>query len=375
MDSSGVSRSATTLRLRELDFLREAAILLTIIRHIKLPLGHLKQMAWIGVDLFFVLSGFLVSGLLFREYQKFGNVEAVKFLIRRGFKIYPVYYILCAVYLIWFAIIHQLIILSATMADLVFIQNYIKGWGYIFSASWSLDVEEHFYVLVAVTAWYITTMYRRPHNSSSRIDRLEWLIISIMVLCLIMRLIQNHFYPGYAINHTMTHLRIDSLLAGVLIAYEYYFYRDRMLRTFAKIRSFIFPIAALLLSFTIFLPSETSFFVRTIGFTLIFIAFSLVLIYFILDEDINGQLDKVFSRPVVNIVSRIGFYSYAIYIIHILVIKFLDAVSYKILLLQNPYLFIFLVYVLSILSGWIITDVIEKFFLNIRDKFYPKRTS
>lgn len=375
MPSPSKLHVTNTVRLRELDFLRGVAILLTIFRHVHLPFYHLTQMSWIGVDLFFVLSGFLVSGLLFREYQKFGNVEAVKFLIRRGFKIYPVYYILSAVYLIWFAITHQPIIPSATLADLIFIQNYINGWGYIFVASWSLDVEEHFYVLVAIAAWYITAKVRHPQNSGAKVDRLEWLIISIMVLCLIMRLVQNYYYPGYVINHTMTHLRIDSLLAGVMIAYQYYFHRDRLVRFFDHSRRFIFPAAIALLSFTAFLPSESSFFVRTIGFTLIFIAFSLVLIYFIMNKEINSQLDKVFSRPVVNIVSRVGFYSYAIYIIHILVIKVLDAVSYKILLLKNPYLFVFLVFTVSILSGWIITDLIEKFFLDIRDKYYPKRTS
>ena len=66
--------SIQTYRLRELDFLRGIAILLVICRH-KEVVHFLKQMGWIGVDLFFVLSGFLVSGLLFREYQKFGNIR------------------------------------------------------------------------------------------------------------------------------------------------------------------------------------------------------------------------------------------------------------------------------------------------------------
>ena len=62
----------TVNRLRELDFLRGIAIILVLFRH-QVLFDFLETMGWIGVDLFFVLSGFLVSGLLFKEYQKFIN--------------------------------------------------------------------------------------------------------------------------------------------------------------------------------------------------------------------------------------------------------------------------------------------------------------
>src|SRR6185503_20062984 len=85
-------------RLRELDFLRGVAILLVLLRHVDLS-SFTTNAGWIGVDLFFVLSGFLVSGLLFKEYIKFGNIRVGLFLIRRGFKIYPIYYIFYLPYL------------------------------------------------------------------------------------------------------------------------------------------------------------------------------------------------------------------------------------------------------------------------------------
>ena len=59
-------------RLRELDFLRGIAIILVLLRHQHL-FEFTTKMGWIGVDLFFVLSGFLVSGLLFKEYIKYGE--------------------------------------------------------------------------------------------------------------------------------------------------------------------------------------------------------------------------------------------------------------------------------------------------------------
>jgi len=93
-------------RLPQLDVLRAAAILLVLGRHmapkhfqdlhslediapawVRLGLETLQRGGWIGVDLFFVLSGFLVSGLLFQEHLKTGEMSPARFLIRRGFKI------------------------------------------------------------------------------------------------------------------------------------------------------------------------------------------------------------------------------------------------------------------------------------------------
>ena len=78
-------------RLQEIDFLRGLAILIVLFRHHWLT-SFTFNFGWVGVDLFFVLSGFLVSGLLFSEYKKFGDLKPSRFLARRGFKIYPMFY-------------------------------------------------------------------------------------------------------------------------------------------------------------------------------------------------------------------------------------------------------------------------------------------
>jgi len=91
-------------RLVVLDALRALAVLLVIGRHLRIPyslspesgtrvFAELWQRGgWIGADLFFVLSGFLVSGLLFREHQQHGRVSLGRFFVRRGLKIYPAFY-------------------------------------------------------------------------------------------------------------------------------------------------------------------------------------------------------------------------------------------------------------------------------------------
>src|SRR5437868_5735245 len=85
----------------ELDFVRGIAILLVIGFHAITVPAHpffqsldfvMKRIGWSGVDLFFVLSGFLVGGLLLKEYKDTGGINARRFIIRRGFKIWPAYY-------------------------------------------------------------------------------------------------------------------------------------------------------------------------------------------------------------------------------------------------------------------------------------------
>src|ERR1700722_15607545 len=90
------------MRTIQLDLLRALAIVLVLGHHMpEVPqlsgmpqtfLNAWRQIGWIGVDLFFVLSGFLVSGLLYKEYAKTGGFHLGRFLFRRGLKIYPSYY-------------------------------------------------------------------------------------------------------------------------------------------------------------------------------------------------------------------------------------------------------------------------------------------
>src|SRR5687767_11658986 len=86
----------------QLDILRGAAILLVIGRHLEVPrpdgavgflAGLWHRIGWLGVDLFFVLSGFLIGGLLVSELTKHGRIHIPLFLIRRGLKIYPPYFV------------------------------------------------------------------------------------------------------------------------------------------------------------------------------------------------------------------------------------------------------------------------------------------
>jgi len=363
-------------RLRELDFLRGIAILLVLMRH-RFLFESAMNMGWIGVDLFFVLSGFLVSGLLFKEYLKFGNVKPKLFLIRRGFKIYPLYYLTYILYLLPIFNLHKFE-WKGFLSDMFFLQNYTLGWGYAYGGSWSLAVEEHFYFYFTLLIWAGLKYNLFVLNEgllSEKISKFEIVIISSMVLCFCLRFYNNtYFSEDYARNFTMTHLRMDSLFAGVFVSYLYYFRREFLTRFFTSFKKPLLILSLLLVSFTPIINPVGSFYIKTFGFTFLYISFGILLVYFLINKNINTILDKYFSNTIVNIISRIGFSSYSIYIIHTFVNKTFDNVSELIFDKALNYILVFIVTsIISVLLGIFMTNYIEKYFLNIRDQFYPSR--
>ncbi len=364
-------------RLRELDFLRGVAIILVLLRHQAL-FQFTKRMGWIGVDLFFVLSGFLVSGLLFKEYLKYGNIKPIRFLIRRGFKIYPVYYIFFLVYIIPI-IMKGDVDFYGIISDLTFIQNYTFGFGYTNFATWSLAVEEHFYFGLAAALFFIfkkNLIQLKVENEDSGISQFEKMIFIIMGLCLSLRIISNLISPEQFIRHlTMTHLRIDSLLAGVFVSYLYYFRFNYLKSIFLKYKPLLFVIAIAGVSWTPFIIFKQSFFALTIGFTLLYISFSILLVTFLLVKNINQILNSLFSKALVSLFQKIGFCSYSIYIIHVFVTESIAIIRPYYKLLINNYICFLVVAFFSVCSGMIITYTIERYFLTIRDKYFPNRLS
>lgn len=130
------------MRNKRLDILRGIAVLWVVLYH-----GELRNTifngGWAGVDLFFVLSGFLISGLLFAEYKKNGSIDFKRFFIRRALKIYPAFYFFLFVTFIAEAGLHHLRPMGAFLSEILYVQNYAP---YIWPHTWSLAVEEHFYI-------------------------------------------------------------------------------------------------------------------------------------------------------------------------------------------------------------------------------------
>jgi peptidoglycan/LPS O-acetylase OafA/YrhL len=254
------------MRNHQLDALRGVAVLLVFCYH-----SSGVWFGWIGVDLFFVLSGFLVSGLLFREYRSIEQVRPARFLLRRGLKIYPQFY---------FFIVSMLVVahfqgnpprFGQAAAELALVQNYATGiWGH----TWSLGVEEHFYILLILI---ITLLARRGGANPFRLLP-GWIAASCLII-LNLRVLTWKLHPQISFygNVCPSHLRIDSLLAGVLAAYYQTFRKEDLAAWMRRAGEWAPRASILLLSPVLFFDREHPFMV-TIGFSLVSLGFLLLLL-------------------------------------------------------------------------------------------------
>lgn len=191
----------------------------------------------------------------------------------------------------------------------------------------------------------------------------------------IIRLISNVFSFKNTKLFTLTHLRIDSLLAGVLLSYFYHFKFEKLKKLYLEYYKHLLTISFFCLLWTPFINAVPSFFVRTIGFSFLYLSFSILILSFVIDKRVNQKLDSIFTNFGVSFISKVGFSSYSIYVIHTLV----NVLTYKIQnmfeLFYNPYLYFIITSTISVFWGFILTNYLEKYFLSLRNKYYPSRLS
>jgi len=355
------------MRIKQIDFLRGVAILLVLFSHHNI-FSILFKSGWMGVDLFFVLSGFLVSGLLFSEYKKYNMVDAKLFLIRRGFKIYPSFFVLLIVSFIINYFSNELDNkqLLRYICEITFTQNYTSAvWG----QTWSLAVEEHFYFFLIISL----VIYVKVKRKLSLRDITIFCFI-IFILCLFLRYLTHFFHPEYSvrIHHFPTHLRIDSMLFGVLLSAHYHLARDRFISFFNKYLLYLLFLSLMFLIMP-FIFSVKSYFISTIGFTLLYIGFGILNSIFIINKNEYPVFNNFIVKSIFNLLSWIGIYSYTIYLFHMLYLKYLTKLYQLGGFDDNSILFSLVFLAGSVLIGVAVSKIIEIPALKLRDKFFPKK--
>lgn len=225
--------------IEALDGLRAAAILLVLARHAITPFRDTGQMffpvlgwdaatplvnGWIGVDLFFVLSGFLIARGLIRRFDETGGFSLRRYFARRALRILPAYYamllIASAGLIPFFAVAPDMLGLRIVY-HLLFLQDYLPS--NIVIAFWSLGVEEKFYIAAPFVLLPLLQLKNR---------RLQYSAVALLILTpLAFRL--NVMSGGAAIADYETFFRtlrspfnrgFDGLAVGVLAAL---LWRDR----------------------------------------------------------------------------------------------------------------------------------------------------
>ena len=254
-----------------------------------------------------MLSGLLVSGLLFSEYKKHGEISVTRFYMRRGWKIYPAFY-----FLLGFTFLYQLLVVGYKMRDrpffteLFFIQSYQAGF---WNHTWTLAVEEHFYLLLPLL---LLLLARRNRGAADPFRAVPYLVAATCVAdarergsstfrCAPNTRSCTHVFP--------THLRMDALFFGVAIGYVYHFHSDWFLRTLRPWRYALLVtgrFAAVDGSLIVGTPSN--FYIHTFGFTQHYLGAAAIVV--------GTLMCQIPKNLLTATLATLGSYSYSIYLWH-----------------------------------------------------------
>ncbi len=299
-----------------LDVVRFFAVALVMGRHAAITsessmgLQTWARGGWVGVDLFFVLSGFLVSGLLFSEYQKSGAVRPIRFLMRRGFKIYPAFWFFMSTTLAAGWWMGQPVVWPSIFVELAFLQNYFAG---IWIHTWSLAVEEHFYFFLAALLAGLVAIGHRGLRVGVPLT-----YVVLAVGCLGLRLNHADGDPAFSASEDLfrSHLRMDSLFFGVLLSYGIWFANLR--RVIDRVPAWCFIAAGMtMLSPAFVWPIEDHTWIRTYGLTLFYLGSGSIILGTLCTGCSSSSATSTAWTRIVQAMATLGTASYSIYLWHV----------------------------------------------------------
>lgn len=372
-------RAAEPNHKPELDGIRGIALLAVMLSHAgpRIMWGGITSKivvsvmvpGWSGVELFFVLSGFLITGILLKTKPAQNYFSS--FYARRFLRIFPIYYFAVTVGLLiaphsswWNSMLPPLE--KTRLVYYAYLQNWPIFWKHslflpnnVFGHFWSLAVEEQFYLVCPLLVWLL------PENA------LLWLCITGLVVALPLRIHMVHLYRGDFTAMALTTSRVDGLLVGVIlgillrrgqIALRWIYL---MLATGGAIIAFI----------ALFHHHElvaTYFYMPTIGIT----GFSLLAGGLLA----LSQHRIVWLRRILEArwLRTVGKYSYGMYIYHIPIYAILDHifVTRMGVLIPLPLhlapLYIFLLFALTFVVAKLSYDLVESRILSLKRYFTPR---
>jgi peptidoglycan/LPS O-acetylase OafA/YrhL len=322
LSRAGWANPRLSRRIPELDGLRGLAILLILILHYFVEITYasgwlatlirLLRLSWTGIDLFFVLSGFLIGGILIDSHRSRSYYGT--FYCRRFFRIVPLYAISIVIFLIGVSLVSPnapkpltetfnrniplwAYPLFAQTGFMAFHNTFGSGW---MGVTWSLAVEEQFYLLLPLMIWY---SLRRP-------KAIWYLPFGMILLAPVVRLVIQ-LHAGHDIaTYTLLPCRIDAFGFGLLAAL---ICRDRDAWAWlTSHRRHLFGVfLALGAGLAIWTADGELGFMKYAGYTWVAGFYTSLLLLAVVNPGMVAH--KVFSHP---ILTKLGTFAYAIYLFH-----------------------------------------------------------
>ena len=284
-----------------LDLVRAVAISFVVLCHFAKPT---KIFGVLGVEMFFALSGFLIGGIFLRELyrnQKFSFAELYSFLRRRWYRTLPNYFLFLGVFALIWPILGRTIPVQIWQYSL-FLQNFAWEIPGFFIYSWSLAIEEWFYLLFPVSVVVLLAI------TKSKTKALVSSIVLIIVLSTMARFERSPVLNWQGGLQMIVICRLDALMYGVLVAWVK-FRRPLVFSQLAKVAVPAILCAAVLTVVayrfsSLSSPSE----MPAIVFTLLPIACALIL------PGAYGLTS--FGKRLVQPITNLSLWSYSIYLSH-----------------------------------------------------------
>lgn len=360
-------------RVFGLDVMRAVAILAVLLTHAQLvfpvpakPTALMKIPAvsgTLGVELFFILSGFLIGSILLSLASKFDNLRVLPaFWQRRWFRTLPNYFLFLILNIFAFLFLTREI--PNLLLYLTFTQNWLWPHPDFFAQAWSLAVEEWFYLLFPISLFLI---YRvsKSFTAAFLLSALVFIVLPTLVR------VQWALTPGHnswdEFFRKVMFVRLDAIMYGVLAAWA----KQHFPSAWSRLRIPLLLFGGLVLyfgwSFATSQGLNVSFFAKTFLFSLISIGFACMLPAF-------DQWTIAKENGLTRLIRLIALWSYSLYLSNLLVIQVFQFVQQKIGKASIPLdiaLFV-LFYLICLLVSSLVYTYFEKPLTDLREKFLNK---
>lgn len=360
-------------RIFGLDVVRAAAISFVVFSHLFYVVDNYNPtfiaisgvFGYFGVEVFFVLSGFLIGTILLKKHLKedfnFSSIKA--FLKRRWYRTLPAYYLVLVINILLAIVFNY--DFKGWWNYFLFIQNLFTYKIPFFRESWSLSVEEWTYLLVPFILFFGSKVLKMSKKYSFLL-----LTLSLIFTFHLFRYLAYLNLEIYEMDIWNTEIkstviyRIDAILFGFVVAWIHYFYKDFL----HKIRVYLFIVAAHLffLQFAVmnvlrFDLINTPLYFKVFYFTLTSTTVALGLPFFI-----SWRQTFSFIRLPIEFVSKV---SYSMYLLHYSVVAVLLKQGLLNLNLELSTLPLLILYLLStLILSFLLYRFFEKPIMDLRDK-------